>query len=142
MEDALRIIHELQDGTLDDVIRIHEDLCTVVFSTVSAYSVWFVIHWFTYATGVLLFIVWISTDVKQLLRKEIGIPTVVLAYDGFILVCLLYLFLLPCVCAARITSCCVGKRIYIFFKHPTYPSPQPSLSLTSHLGQNFDLGEG
>ena len=39
MEDALRIIRELQDGTLDDVIRIHEDLCTVVFSTVSAYSV-------------------------------------------------------------------------------------------------------
>ncbi|KAM7430691.1 hypothetical protein ABFA07_018639 [Porites harrisoni] len=108
VEDALRIIRELQDGTLDDVIRIHEDLCTVVFSTVSAYSVWFVIHWFTYAAGVLLFIVWLSTEVEQLLRDGIGIPTVVLVYDGFILVCLVYLFLLPCVCAARITSGCAG----------------------------------
>lgn len=109
MEDALRIIRGLQDGTLDDVIRIHEDLCTVVFSTVSAYSVWFVIHWFTYAAGVLLFIVWVSTEVEQLLRNGIGIPTVVLVYDGFILFCLVYLFLLPCVCAARITSGCAGK---------------------------------
>ena len=25
---------------------------------------------------------------------------------------------------------------------PTYPSPKPTLSLTSHLGQNVGLGEG
>ena len=24
----------------------------------------------------------------------------------------------------------------------TYPSPEPTLSLTSHLGQNVDLGKG
>ena len=147
MEDALRIIRELQDGTLDDVIRIHEDLCTVVFSTVSAYSVWFVIHWFTYAAGVLLFIIWVSTEVEQLLRNGIGIPTVVLVYDGVILVCLVYLFLLPCVCAARITSGCAGKvkinRRYIyFFMQPTYPWPKPISSLASRLGQNVVLGEG
>ena len=27
-------------------------------------------------------------------------------------------------------------------KLPTYPSPKPTLSLTSHLGQNVGLGEG
>ena len=29
-----------------------------------------------------------------------------------------------------------------FGKLPTYPSPKPTLSLTSHLGQNVGLGEG
>ena len=54
-QDAFRRIRDLQNGSLDDVIRIHEELCTVVFSTVSAYSVWFVLHWFTYGAAVLLF---------------------------------------------------------------------------------------
>ena len=27
-------------------------------------------------------------------------------------------------------------------KLPTYPSHKPTLTLTSHLGQNVDLGEG
>ena len=27
-------------------------------------------------------------------------------------------------------------------KVPTYPSPKPTLTLTSHLGQNVGLGEG
>ena len=29
-----------------------------------------------------------------------------------------------------------------FWKLPTYPSPNPTLKLTSHLGQNVGLGEG
>ena len=39
----------------------------------------------------------------------------------------------------------LGKSIgsiQISGKLPTYPSPKPSLSLTSHLGQNVGLGEG
>ena len=32
--------------------------------------------------------------------------------------------------------------LYVFGKLPTYPSPQPTLTLTSHLGQNVSLGEG
>ena len=31
---------------------------------------------------------------------------------------------------------------YVSGKLPTYPSPKPILSLTSHLGQNFGFGEG
>ena len=32
--------------------------------------------------------------------------------------------------------------IYVFGKLPTYPSPKPTLSFTSHLRQNVGLGEG
>ena len=31
---------------------------------------------------------------------------------------------------------------YVSRKLPTYPSPAPTLTLTSHLGQNVGLGEG
>ena len=31
---------------------------------------------------------------------------------------------------------------YVSGKLPTYPSPNPTLTLTSHLGQNVGLGEG
>ena len=31
---------------------------------------------------------------------------------------------------------------YASGKLPTYPSPKPTISLTSHLGQNVGLGEG
>ena len=32
--------------------------------------------------------------------------------------------------------------LYLSRKIPTYPSPEPTLTLTSHLGQNVGLGEG
>ena len=32
--------------------------------------------------------------------------------------------------------------LYVSGKLPTYPSPKPTLTLTSHLGQNIGLGEG
>ena len=37
-----------------------------------------------------------------------------------------------------------NKRDHYTFlgKLPTYPSPKPTLTLTSHLGQNVGLGEG
>ena len=31
---------------------------------------------------------------------------------------------------------------YVSGKLPTYPSPKPTLTLTSHLGQNVGVGEG
>ena len=31
---------------------------------------------------------------------------------------------------------------YVSKKLPTYPSPKPTLTLTSHLGQNVCVGEG
>ena len=90
------------------MILIHEELCTVVFSTVSAYSVWFVLHWFTYGAGVLVYIILLSEELEVSEGKN-QTPALFLFYSGFLLVFLLYLFLLPCVCAARITSHCAGK---------------------------------
>ena len=34
------------------------------------------------------------------------------------------------------------KSLYVSGKLPTYPSPKPTLTPTSHLGQNVGLGEG
>ena len=52
-----------------------------------------------------------------------------------------------CCCFADINSAknvCLHHWIYLGFREklPTYPSPKPTLSLTSHLGQNVGLGEG
>ena len=32
--------------------------------------------------------------------------------------------------------------LYVSGKLPTYPSPKPTLTITSHLGQNVGLGGG
>ena len=32
--------------------------------------------------------------------------------------------------------------LYVSGEQPSYPSPKPALTLTSHLGQNVRLGEG
>ena len=108
-QDAFRLIRDVQNGTLDDVIRIHENLCTVVFNTVSAYSVWFVLHWFTYGAGVVVAVIFFSEEVA--LSVEHHTSSMYLVFDGLIFVCLLYLFIFPCFCASRITSCCQGKRL-------------------------------
>ena len=34
------------------------------------------------------------------------------------------------------------RSLYVSGKLPTYPSPKPTLPLTSQLGQNVGLGEG
>ena len=43
---------------------------------------------------------------------------------------------------ANLTTEMKKKRSRKTRKLPTYPSPNPALSLTSHLGQNVGLGEG
>ena len=36
----------------------------------------------------------------------------------------------------------MAGSLYVFGKLPTYPSPKPTLTLTSRLGQNAGLGGG
>jgi len=105
-QDAFRLIQDIQNGTLDDVIRIHENLCTVVFNTVSAYSVWFVLHWFTYGAGVVVAVIYFSEEVA--LSVKLHTPSLLLVFHGLTFVCLLYLFVFPSFCASRITSSCAG----------------------------------
>ena len=108
-QDALRLIKDSQNRTLDDIIRIYEDLCTLVFNTVSAYSVWFVLHWFTYGAGVVTTVIYISKE--SLLRNKYHTDAVEFVFLSLILVFTVYVFIFPCVCAARITSNCAGKLI-------------------------------
>ena len=43
----------------------------------------------------------------------------------------------------KVLPCCtIPRSVYVSGKLPTYPSPKPTLTLTSHLGQNVGLGEG
>ena len=43
----------------------------------------------------------------------------------------------------KVVSCAPGLPIIKrFWEKPTYPSPQPTLTLTFHSGQNVGLGEG
>ncbi|KAJ7336692.1 hypothetical protein OS493_011914 [Desmophyllum pertusum] len=103
-QDTFRLIRDVQNGTLDDVIRIHEDLCTVVFNTVSAYSVWFVLHWSTYGAGFV-----VDTIIIYHMPKELLWETPMMMFGIFLqLVFFVYLFTLPCFCAARITNKCAG----------------------------------
>ena len=119
-QDAFRLIQAVQNGTLNEIIRIHEDLCSVVFSTVSAYSVWFVLHWFTYGASVVLTVIYISEEVHS--RTKYHTHTIEFVFLGLILVCFLYQFLFPCFCAARMTSNCTGK---IFIELPQEPMMGP-----------------
>ena len=112
-EDTLRHIKEIEERhrTLDKIITLHQGLCTIVFNTVSSYSVWFVVHWLSYGVGVVLSIIYIS---KELLStSKYGTPTINLVYLGLFFVCHIYLFLLPCIFAARITSKCRGTTIFL-----------------------------
>ena len=106
-QNAISRIRDLRDGALDDVIRIHEDLCTVVFNTVSAYSVWFVVHWFTYGAGVVVAVIYISEE--SISRAKYHTHAIEFVFLGLLLACALYLFVFPCACAAMITSNCAGK---------------------------------
>ena len=72
----------------------------------SAYSVWFVVHWFTYGAGMLIDIILIS---KEIMADQ-STPRLTKISLCLILVAVLYLFILPCYYAARITSKCNGKR--------------------------------
>ena len=51
------------------------------------------------------------------------------------------------VCSSTLLNCWKPVRtklgsLHVSGKLPTYPSPKPTLTLTSHLGQNVSLGEG
>jgi len=124
--DSFRLIWEVRNGTLEDVIAIHEDLCRVVSDTVSVYSAWFMLHWFSFGAGMTVNIILISKEImtpdgnNNHTQATFKVMTTMTNQDGndttlkislcLILVGVLYLFTLPCFYAARITSKCNGKR--------------------------------
>ena len=74
----------------------------------SAYSVWFVVQWFAYGAGMLIDIILISEEIMA--DRNQSTPRLTEISLCLILVAVLYLFILPCYYAARITSKCKGKR--------------------------------
>ena len=105
-QDVTRLIRNVrgvEDESIDDIIEIHEDLCKVVFNTVSAYSVWFVVHWLTYGAGVVVAVIYISEEIKYDTTASEYI------FVGMLLFCCFYLFVFPCYFAASITGSCAGE---------------------------------
>ena len=99
----------MENGTLDNIIKIHEALCTVVFNTVSTYKLWFVSHWLSYGAVVIPSVIYLSIEFHS--RTMYGTPTLNLVYLCLFFVCHVYLFLVPCYFAAKITSYCTGKNL-------------------------------
>ena len=102
-ENCFIQISQLQSGTIDDVIDIHERLCKHVFETVSGLKFWFVAHWFSY---------WIACII-YILNIELRINTKIDSYSQYnmfryvmLLLIVLYSFICPCVYASRVTSAC------------------------------------
>ena len=112
-EDTLRHIEQIEEQhrSLDKIITLHQGLCTVVFNTVSSYSVWFVVHWVSYGVGVVLSVIYISKEI--LFRSKYDTPIINLVYLALFFACNIYLFLVPCIFAARITSKCRGTIIIL-----------------------------
>ena len=109
--DALCCIRNRENETLDKIIQIHEKLCTVVSNTVSTYKWWFLLHWFSYGAVVILSLIYLSTEnISGTLTTN---DTLKLVHLCVIFICHVYLFLVPCIFAARITSCCTGKNLLI-----------------------------
>lgn len=108
-EDTLRLFRDVHIRTLDDVIRIHDDLCTVVSRTSSAFSVWFLLHWISHGTGCILLVIRFCVEIELLDSKEYtAISKSVASYILF-LTFYIYLFVFPCVIAAGISGNCAGK---------------------------------
>ena len=82
----------------------------------SAYSVWFVLHWFTYGASVVLTVIYITEEVHG--RTKYHTHTIEFVFLGLILVCVLYQFLFPCFCAAKMTSNCTGKMFIELHQEP------------------------
>ena len=74
----------------------------------SAYSVWFVLHWFAYGAGMVIDIILISKEIMA--DSNQSAPRMSEVSLCLTLVAVLYVFTLPCFYAARITSKCNGKR--------------------------------
>lgn len=89
-------------NSFDIALEYHEDLCAIVSDTVSAYCPWFVMHWFCYGATCLIGVICISEELTY------SRNLVKLAYVSVFLVTHLYMFLLPCCCAAYITDTCGG----------------------------------
>ena len=101
-ENCFTRISQLQSGTIDDVIDIHERLCKHVFETVSGLKFWFIVHWFSYWIACIIYIL----NIELRINLQIDYTHFdVYRYVALFLI-VLYSFICPCFYASRVTSAC------------------------------------
>ena len=86
----------------------------------------------------------VHTDLSSLKRSlfvashEVNLylfPIIVFLFSFCLFVCLFVIFIFN-------SHSTTVKLLYVSGNLHNYPSPKPTLTLTSHLGQNVGLGEG
>ena len=102
-ENCFTRISQLQSGTIDDVIDIHERLCKHVFETVSGLKFWFIVHWFSYWIACMIYI--LNIELRINMQKDDKTYFDMFRYVILLLI-VLYSFICPCFYASRVTSAC------------------------------------
>lgn len=101
--DTIRHMRDTRGG-LDALIQVHEELCRIVFDTVSAFAPWFLVHWLIYATTIITSLVYVTVEYAQ----DHGWSKPFVWFFTLATVNYLFIFLLPCFNAAYVTSTCGG----------------------------------
>jgi len=86
---------------LDDIIKLHQKLCKIIFRTSDALKFWFMIHWALYTV---LCVVWVANCVFYFSFLSQSLSTF---FSGVMYLCIyVYVFIYPCYCAASLTAKC------------------------------------
>ena len=96
-------ICNMGEGNLDDVTAIHQTLCRQLSSSSQALIPWFLPHWLLFGANCLVLFAFDSTHFSMLFQQLGRAPAIFVAV-AFVLNFLV--FLIPCVCASRVTWKC------------------------------------
>ena len=101
--ECFQEICNMAEGNLNDVTAIHQKLCKQLFTASHLLKPWFLLHWLMFGANCLAVFAFDSMHFVLLTQQFSGAPTVFMAV-AFILN--FVIFLVPCVCASRITWKC------------------------------------
>ena len=124
VQQCVQDIKDSSSNQLDDLIKIHQQLCAQVYSTSHAFTPWFITHW---CGSVLVGAFYISdfsfqqhTLLTSWSRSYVNV---------WMLVVFFFLYIYPCYCAASVTSEC--RQILVDLNrttsedwHPGHPFQQ------------------
>eukprot|EP00794_Sanderia_malayensis_P000321 gene321-951_t len=98
--DVERRIREMHTANINLPITVHKEFASIVRDTVSAFSLWFVLHWISYSITTILALV--------VLLKHFGDENTILKKIYLVLFSAVHLllFVVPCGFAAYMTSVC------------------------------------
>ena len=90
----------MDEGNLNDIVRMHQKLCKQLSTASHALKPWFLVHWLMFGANCLAVFAFDSMYFGLLTQKFSGAPTVFMAI-AFVLN--FAMFLVPCVYASRVT---------------------------------------